>query len=163
MKMNKKGFMLAEVVIVATVISTILVFLYISINRMSIAYDKRDRYYDIDAMYATMGINDSLDNSYDDVQYYRAISNNSFIIFYNNNNLKCTINAYYVKSSLASLGLLKSSLGNNESDLKEYIDYLEDNIEFENYNYLILAKLIDKNDQDKIYFYTLKVGDSNEA
>ena len=161
MKINKKGFMLAEVVIVATVITTVLVFLYVSINRMSLAYDKRDRYYNIDAMEVAMGVNDSLDSSYDSVTYYQSIpSSNSFINFYNNSNLKYNIVSYYIKPNLTSLEWLKNSI--NDDYLKDYIDYLEDKFSFDDYNYLILVKLIDKNNQDNVYFYTLKVGDTDE-
>lgn len=161
MKINKKGFMLAEVVIVATVITTVLVFLYVSINRMSLAYDKRDRYYNIDAMEVAMGVNDSLDSSYDSVTYYQSIpSSNSFINFYNNSNLKYNIVSYYIKPNLTSLEWLKNSI--NDDYLKDYIDYLEDKFSFDDYNYLILVKLTDKNNQDNVYFYTLKVGDTDE-
>lgn len=164
MKLNKKGFMLAEVVIVASVIATVLVFLYISINRMSNAYDKRNRYYDIDAMYAAMEINNSISDSFDSTQDCQIIDNNNrFVNYYNgNNNLKNTITAFYVKSGNSSLEKLNSSLNNNNY-LKEYISYLEDNIDFDNYNYLIIVELIDKNNQDNIHFYTLKVGDTNET
>ena len=60
MKLNKKGFMLAEVVIVASVIAGILITLYISLNRVAAAYEKRNRYYDIDAMQVAMEINDAI-------------------------------------------------------------------------------------------------------
>lgn len=161
MKINKKGFMLAEVVIVAMVITTVLVFLYVSINRMSLAYDKRDRYYNIDAMEVAMGVNDSLDSTYDSVIYFQAVpSSNSFINFYNNNNLKYTPVAYYAKSNLTSLESLKNSL--SDDYLKEYIDYLEDKLALDSYNYLVIVKLTDKDNQDNVYFYTLKVGDTDE-
>lgn len=163
MKINKKGFMLAEVVIVAMVITTVLVFLYVSINRMSLAYDKRDRYYNIDAMEVAMGINDSLDSTYDSVIYYQAVpSSNSFINFYNgSNSIKYEAVAYYAKSNLTSLESLKNSL--NDDYLWEYIDYLEDKVELDEYNYLIIVKLKEKDNQDNVYFYALKVGDTDES
>ena len=54
MKLNKKGFMLAEVVVSASVIAVILVTLYIGLNRMTSAYETRNRYYDIDAQQVAM-------------------------------------------------------------------------------------------------------------
>ena len=60
MKLNKKGFMLAEVVVSASVIAVILVTLYIGLNRMTSAYEKRNRYYDIDAQHVAMEVNDAL-------------------------------------------------------------------------------------------------------
>lgn len=170
MKMNKKGFMLAEVVIVAAVISTVLIFMYISINRMSNAYDTRNRYYDIDAMQVAMEINDTLDNSYDEVEYYIKIPNNNRLInFYNgNNNFNNTVAAYYIKSNMVSITELYDSL-EIDAYLKEYIEYLKDNIIFNNYNYLLLVELKDKNISNEelsignVHFYTLKVGDANES
>ena len=44
MKLNRKGFMLAEVVVSASVVAVVLVTMYIGINRMTAAYDKRNRY-----------------------------------------------------------------------------------------------------------------------
>ena len=43
--------MLAEVVVVSAVISTVLVTMYIAINRVSSAYETRNSYYDIDALF----------------------------------------------------------------------------------------------------------------
>lgn len=166
MKLNKKGFMLIEVVIVATVISTVLIFLYISINRMSNAYDTRNRYYDIDAMQAAMEINDSLDNEYVNTQYYTPIpSDNRFISFYNSSGINNTIEAYYVESNSLSVGKLLND-NNIDNYFKEYIKYLMDKLDFDKYSYLIIVELKDKNVSslalDNVRFYTLKVGDINE-
>jgi len=176
MKLNKKGFMLAEVVIVASVITTVLVFLFISINRMSNAYDKRNRYYDIDAMYASMEINNILmrDNYIDeyienDRDYISFLNNqesqgvDEYYDFYFNTGYDL-VGVYYVKPSLESINKLNNSINNDNTYLKDYISYLKDNISFTNYKYLIIVEL-KKNDEDDIYFYTLKVkvGDTNET
>ena len=60
MKLNRKGFMLAEVVVSASVVAVVLVTMYIGINRMTAAYDKRNRYYDLDAQQVAMEVNDAL-------------------------------------------------------------------------------------------------------
>ncbi len=57
-KLGRKGFMLAEVVVVSAVISTVLVTMYIAINRVSSAYETRNGYYDIDALFFAEEIND---------------------------------------------------------------------------------------------------------
>ncbi|UKI26843.1 MAG: hypothetical protein L6V91_09005 [Bacilli bacterium] len=51
MRLNKKGFMMAEVVVVSVIICTALVTLYTGINRVSNAYKIRNKYYDINALY----------------------------------------------------------------------------------------------------------------
>lgn len=172
MKMNKRGFILSEVVIVAAVISTILVFLYISLNRMSQAYETRNRYYDIDAIYATIEINNILNEgnyietyTEQNLHYINLINNDgnddvkAYKNFYSNTNY--TINeVYYAESNIESLKGLSNELNDNKFDLKDYIDYLKDNINYNNYDYLIIIEL---KKGDDLYYYTLKVGDSNET
>ncbi len=171
MKLSKKGFMLAEVVIVASVITTVLVFLFISINRMSNAYDKRNKYYDIDAMYAAMEVNNILIRNNDIKRYLE--NNNDYIKFINNQenqdvNLYSDFylntgydltGVYYVKSSLVSIKELSNST-NNDLYLSDYLDYLEDSIPFDNYKYLIIVEL--SKEDDDVYFYTYKGGKKNE-
>ena len=62
MKLNCKGFMLAEVVVVSVIICTVLVTLYTSLVRINNAYDTRNRYYDINTLYFTEEVNDILIN-----------------------------------------------------------------------------------------------------
>ena len=171
MKLNKKGFMLAEVVIVASVIAGILITLYISLNRVAAAYDKRNRYYDIDAMYVAMEINDILidDGSLDyyaNSNYVDLLHNQEnqgvdfFGEFYDSESGYLLREVYYIRANEQSL----NDLNNFTSDvyLKDYTSYLKDNIEFNDYDYLILVE-IEKANEDDIYFYTLKVGDTNES
>ena len=60
MKLNRKGFMMAEVVVVSVIICTVLVTLYTALARINNAYDTRNRYYDIDTLYFTEEVNDML-------------------------------------------------------------------------------------------------------
>lgn len=161
MKLNKKGFMLAEVVIVASVIATVLVFLYISINRMSNAYDKRNRYYDIDAMYAAMEINDIIkkDTSINSDSNIIPLDSGNYSIFtdfYKNATSYKKINAWYCPNNSST-----SINTNNDDTLKDYISYLREKLEEVNYNYLVIVELI--KETDDVYFYTLKVGDTSET
>lgn len=168
MKLNKKGFMLAEVVIVAAVVSTVLVFLYIALNRMTLAYNTRNRYYDIDAMYVAMEVNDILIKN-DEIENYtndnyknllEVSALNDYKQFYNTNIGYTLKKAYYIESDNIIIEQLNESI-NNDQYLKDYISYIKDKIAFDNYNYLILIEL-QKENADDIYFYTLKVGDINE-
>lgn len=154
MKLNKRGFMLAEVVISASVISVVLISIYISLNRMSYAYDTRNRYYDIDAMQVAMNINDSLEDSFNFDQNYLRIPHDEFIIFYEDNT-NSEINAYYVKNKTS----LTSLHDDNSTDvyLKEYIDYLKDNVP-NDFKYLIIVELKKESDtSDNKHYYTLKI------
>ncbi len=53
MNKNRKGFMLAELIITATVIIGAMVGLYASYNRIYSLYKKRNNYYHVDGVYAT--------------------------------------------------------------------------------------------------------------
>lgn len=171
MKLNKKGFMLAEVVVSASVIAVILVTLYIGLNRMTSAYETRNRYYDIDAQQVAMEINDALirGNYLDSVKLSANTSSNyiynmsdEFADDYQGfpDQLKSNFDYYDVQVFFSlydddKLGELKgvyktASFGN-------YIDYLLDRIDFnESYSYFIVVEL-QKKDVNDCYYYTLKV------
>lgn len=61
MKLNRKGFMMAEVVVVSAVIVTVLVTLFTGINKVSTAYEKRNKYYDITSSQFAIEANDILE------------------------------------------------------------------------------------------------------
>ena len=164
MKLNRKGFMLAEVVVSASVVAVVLVTMYIGINRMTAAYDKRNRYYDLDAQQVAMEVNDALvRNNGSDVTFDNSgillseqISSNYsetkelFDLY--KNNLKYNNNVYIVKDK-NGFNKLKDS-GINQS-FKDYIDYFVSKTSFdEEYSYFIMVEL-KKNDD--YYYYTLKV------
>lgn len=81
-KMGKKGFMMAEVVVVSVVVATVLVTLFVGLSRVSSAYELRNRYYDIDALYLSMEANDLL------------LSNNFMETFFNSNSQELIDNDY---------------------------------------------------------------------
>lgn len=161
MKLNRKGFMLAEVVVSASVVAVVLVTMYIGINRMTAAYDKRNRYYDLDAQQVAMEVNDLLkrdseqnnftsltDNYYslEDIEVNYSKLKEVF------NSLGENINTYYVKNE-DGFNTMKS-LNINQS-FKDYLDYFISKTNFdENYSYFIVVEL-KKNDD--YYYYTLKV------
>ena len=67
--------MLAEVVVVSAVISTVLVTMYIAINRVSSAYETRNSYYDIDALFFAEEINDLIKENFKQIpipNYYQG-------------------------------------------------------------------------------------------
>ena len=60
MKLNKKGFMMAEVIIVSVLILTILISMYTGYNKVIRSYDQRIDYYNVDGVYLLAYIRDSL-------------------------------------------------------------------------------------------------------
>lgn len=161
MKLNRKGFMLAEVVVSASVVAVVLVTMYIGINRMTAAYDKRNRYYDLDAQQVAMEVNDllkrdseqnnftSLTDNYYSLEDIEVNYSKLKVVF---NSLGENINTYYVKNE-DGFNTMKS-LNINQS-FKDYIDYFVSKTSFdEEYSYFIVVEL-KKNDD--YYYYTLKV------
>lgn len=154
MKFGRKGFMMAEVVVVSVVIAVVLITLFTGLNRVSSAYEKRDRYYDIDALYLAMMANDALIEN-------RSINNlindgTSTIIEVNDEEVKLykNVNLYFSLYGKDKLTELKK--WSNKKTTKEFIDYLGTKFDFNgDYNYVIISEIC-KN-VDDCYYYALKV------
>lgn len=167
MKLNRKGFMLAEVVVSASVVAVVLVTMYIGINRMTAAYDKRNRYYDLDAQQVAMEVNDLLKrDSEQKLNNFTSLTDNYYSLEDIENNyqvnyselkdafssLEENINTYYVKNE-DGFNTIKNS--NINQSFKDYLDYFINKTDFnEDYSYFIVVEL-DKN--NNYYYYTLKV------
>lgn len=167
MKLNRKGFMLAEVVVSASVVAAVLVTMYIGINRMTAAYDKRNRYYDLDAQQVAMEVNDLLKrDSEQKLNNFTSLTDNYYSLEDIENNYQVNyselkdvfsslgenINTYYVKNE-DGFNTMKS-LNINQS-FKDYLDYFISKTNFdENYSYFIVVELENGSDY---YYYTLKV------
>lgn len=163
MKLNRKGFMLAEVVVSASVVAVVLVTMYIGINRMTAAYGKRNRYYDLDAQELAMVVNDTIRNNGSDVTFDNSgillseqisskYSKTKELFDLYKNNLKYNNNVYIVKDK-NGFNTMKS-LNINQS-FKDYIDYFVSKTSFdEEYSYFIVVELEKGSDY---YYYTLKV------
>ena len=99
MRINRKGFMLAEVIIVSVIICVVLVSLFTGINRVTKAYDLRNRYYDVNALYMAEKANLYLieDKSINTLNSPVKVDNsnlNKVISFYNSGNTGSAVNIY---------------------------------------------------------------------
>ena len=161
MKLNRKGFMLAEVVIVSVVVATVLVTLYTGLKNVSTAYETRNRYYDIDSLYAAMDINNiliknasSFINSNTALELTNDNDINEFYEFYKKTGY--SIESYLTPYNSEQIITLKNL--NDNVTFDEYIDYLSGNINFnEDYNYIIIVERTNINDKDDCYYYALKL------
>lgn len=171
-KLNNKGFMLAEVIVVSVVIIAVLVTLFTALNRLISAYNTRSTYYDIDAAYLAVEINNilTLNGSInyvlsknksgrlinilnqDDYMDYEE----NFLLPFNSSNFNIQEYLYIFSQGKDGLNNLKDS--NSTNTFNDYIDYLKGHIDFsENYNYIIIVELIDKRDSNNCRYYALKV------
>ncbi len=144
--------MLAEVVVVSAVISTVLVTMYIAINRVSSAYETRNNYYDIDALFFAEEINDLIKDK--DPPKDPELLLGDLSAAYESLGYKEAANGYYITPS---------TLNNNiegKQTLKDFISYLKTKLSNDNnYNYIIISELCTTDDD--CHYYALKVGDNN--
>lgn len=73
MKKNNKGFMLAETLVVTTVVAASLIYLYIQFMNLSTKYNESYSYNTVEGLYA---LSDVAELIYDDTYAYNYISNN---------------------------------------------------------------------------------------
>ena len=148
--------MLAEVVVVSAVISTVLVTMYIAINRVSSAYETRNSYYDIDALFFAEEINDLIKDKELQTDSNLKLSLGDLSTAYRNKdylNYK-EANGYYNTPST-----LNNTIEGKQT-LKDFMSYLKTKLSNDNnYNYIIISELCTTDDDCR--YYALKVGDNS--
>lgn len=144
--------MLAEVVVVSAVISTVLVTMYIAINRVSSAYETRNSYYDIDALFFAEEINDLIKDK--KLQTDSKLSLGDLSTAYQSLGYKA--NGYYITPST-----LNNTIEGKQT-LKDFMSYLKSKLSNDNnYTYIIVSELCTPDDDCRYYALKVKVGDNN--
>lgn len=144
--------MLAEVVVVSAVISTVLVTMYIAINRVSSAYETRNSYYDIDALFFAEEINDLIKDKKLQTDSNLKLLLGDLSTAYQNLGYKA--NGYYITPST-----LNNTIEVKQT-LKDFMSYLKSKLSNDNnYKYIIVSELCTTDDDCR--YYALKVGDNN--
>lgn len=144
--------MLAEVVVVSAVISTVLVTMYIAINRVSSAYETRNSYYDIDALFFAEEINDLIKDKKLQTDSNHKLLLGDLSTAYQNLGYKA--NGYYITPST-----LNNTIEVKQT-LKDFMSYLKSKLSNDNnYKYIIVSELCTTDDDCR--YYALKVGDNN--
>lgn len=104
--MKKKGFMLAEVLIVSTLLIGLLSFMFIQIKSINSAYSREFKYNTVDSLYGARVIKEYLDTKYD----FNTLNTTQFI----------NINSNYFNKLVEKLGVLLIIFSNNNS-VYEYL------------------------------------------
>lgn len=156
MKLNNKGFMLAEVIISASVIIVTLVSLYAGFARVYKAYEIRSTYYDADSVYALKTISDYFIDEMVFNNYISGINNtNRYVEFKEigtpSNKIDAFINKMIENYNFKHFYLTRynsdylESIESISSDLKEYIDFLDSDkvIDNTNYKYIFISETND--------------------
>ena len=156
MELNNKGFMLAEVIISASVIIVTLVSLYAGFARVYKAYEIRSTYYDADSVYALKTISDYFIDEMVFNSYISGINNtNKYVEFKKNespsNKIDAFINKMIENYNFKHFYLTRynsdylESIESISSDLEEYIDFLDSDkvIDNSNYKYIFISETND--------------------
>ena len=147
--------MLAEVVVVSAVISTVLVTMYIAINRVSSAYETRNSYYDIDALFFAEEINDLIKDKGPQTDSNSKLSLRDLYTAYQSLGYK-EANGYYITPST-----LNNTIEGKQT-LKDFMSYLKTKLSNDNnYKYIIVSELCTPDDDCRYYALKVKVGDNN--
>lgn len=174
MKLDRKGFMLAEVAVVAVVVAVVLVTLFSGLNNVSSAYETRSRYYDVDSLYVATECNDILIRNnvslngivnnaellYNWASGQESIDEDNIRVYeeFYSSTIGDTINTYISPYNKDVLLTLKSVDGKTDATFTDYLEYLSGNLDFEeDYDYMIIVERREDNNIDDCYYYALKL------
>lgn len=145
--------MLAEVVVVSAVISTVLVTMYIAINRVSSAYETRNSYYDIDALFFAEEINDLIKDKGPQTDSNSKLLGDLSTAY---QSLGYKANGYYITPST-----LNNTIEGKQT-LKDFMSYFKSKLSNDNnYTYIIVSELCTPDDDCRYYALKVKAGDNN--
>jgi len=134
---NNKGFMMAEVVVVSSVVLVTLVSFYVSYNKIISLYNQRINYYDIATLYDLAYVRDGI-SDYSDYNSKDAIISDTYdkVYYVNNQDL--------------------DKLDVENQTFKDYLEYIDSSVNFETDNILVMEKCIN-NDIDNCRYAYLEV------
>ena len=138
MKLNKKGFMMAEVIVVSSIVLITLTSLYISYNKIYSTYKKRINYYDVSIIY-------DLDK----------IRRNVVIdVPTNNTKIGSESNTTVYAIPLTDNKITdNTNLSQENTTFNEYLKYLKNSITVNNCNYILVMEKCDEANKGCKYGY----------
>lgn len=135
--MNKKGFMMAELVVVASIIVISLSTLYISYNRLITSYRRVINYYDVGLLYKLgyqyqrLAANSLLESTLEQSESDKYVDLSEKLILE-------TGEVVYLVYQTSNLEELKNEV--EHETFKEYITYLQDAVEINEEHFLVGEK-----------------------
>lgn len=133
MKLNKKGFMMAEVIVVSSIVLITLTSLYISYNKIYSTYKKRINYYDVSIIY-------DLDQIRRNV-VIDAPTNNTKI---NIKDSESNTTVYAIPLTGNKITDTNTNLSQENTTFNEYLKYLKNSITVNNCNYILVMEKCDE-------------------
>lgn len=139
MKLNKKGFMMAEVIVVSSIVLITLTSLYISYNKIYSTYKKRINYYDVSIIY-----------DLDQIRRNTAIdepTNNTKI------DSKSNTTVYAIPLTGNKITDTNTNLSQENTTFNEYLKYLKNSITVNNCSYILVMEKCDEANKGCKYGY----------
>ena len=162
-RMNNKGFMMAEVVVVSSIILIFMTAMYTTYSGILSAYKERVTYYDVPLLYKLGYYRDSLNKN-------ETLLNN--YIEYLNTSLTTKVEASFIESNdrLLLLKNYEASTASNKTlsdaqvneikeiienqTFKDYIDYMKTAVTFtQEYKYILILESCDSSNNKCSYAY----------
>ena len=137
MKLNKKGFMMAEVIVVSSIVLITLTSLYISYNKIYSTYKKRINYYDVSIIY-----------DLDQIRRNKEIDAPT-----NNTKIDSESNTTVYAIPLTDNKITDTNLSQENTTFNEYLEYLKNSITMDNCNYILVMEKCDKDKKECKYGY----------
>ena len=134
MKLNKKGFMMAEVIVVSSIVLITLTSLYISYNKIYSTYKKRINYYDVSIIYDLDQIRRN--TAIDEPTNNTKIEND--VIFESNTTV------YAIPLTGNKITDLSQENTTFNTTFNEYLEYLKNSITVNNCNYILVMEKCDE-------------------
>ena len=138
--MNNKGFMMAEVVVVSSIILITLISFYTSYNKIISAYNQRIDYYDVTTLYKLANIRDNI-SDYNSYSSMSVIKNDIYE------------KVYYLRYQDIN------NLNVSNQTFKDYLGYISDAVNFDTEYILVMERCIN-NDINNCKYAYLEVFDN---
>lgn len=136
MKLNKKGFMMAEVIVVSSIVLITLTSLYISYNKIYSTYKKRINYYDVSIIYDLDKIrrNTAIDEPTNNTKIENDVISESNTTVY-------AIPLPITDNKITDLSQENTTFN---TTFNEYLEYLKNSITVNNCNYILVMEKCDE-------------------
>lgn len=157
-KMNNKGFMMAEVVVMAAIILGVLTSIYTSYSKVFARYSTVLNYYNVDGIYTLAAYRDNMIGNGNLQVYLNSVNEHGYIKFADNHENYpglCIVKKDNINNLLTDASAASSSF--NQA-YKEYIEYIYKSVSFKN-NYVMLLEYDCFDDAKKSCYSYLELED----
>lgn len=167
--MNNKGFMMAELIVVSSIILLVLVGLYESYNKLYSVYKTRISYYDVTSLYKLGFYRDVLRDE-DELENVKNDSIVNPVLVYNSKNLSSGVFALSLVDDDYNDIAYMVNIKNNKIDIDyfnnkvhvtflDYIDYLNGSVDFSSMEYVMLIERCNMDNENECTYAYLEVID----